>query len=515
MARVAFCQDVLVEYMSFMCMAAVLKRGGHTVEVFVDQDGDGRRVLRELREFRPDVVGFSLLTPSVPWALRIAQRVKNDLGAVTVVGNVHVMMSPEIVGEDGVDIACLGEGEHSMLELCAAIDAGGDYSHIDGFWVKTPHGIVKNPMRADLVNLDEQPWIDRAMYNRYFFFRHSPYLRVMLGRGCPFRCSFCSNPALMDHFGGLKSYVRKRSPSSAIAEIESLIARHPTRVKHIFIIDEVLWVKNEWLREFLHLWQERIALPFTAAFRFGGISEEEIKSLAEAKAGPICVATESGDEQQRKTVLGKPVSDEHILQVAGWLHRYGIEFGSSAFFGLPGDSVDDHVRRLPFFRRLNPKYLWTTFFQPYPGLALTRNQDVQRFLPPHGAFEATFHHDMYLDLPDRDRLVNLKKVYFLMMKFPRSERLLLWLTRFRIPLLFDLLFLSHFTYYIFWAERVSFLQWLYHIRIFAVNPWLRKNQPLQSSGRPFLLPRRRKATQVTDAAQRPLASPNTPKRVSV
>src|SRR4029077_2118907 len=293
MARVAFCQDVVVEYMAFMCMAAVLERAGHTVEVFIDQQGDGRRLLRELREFRPDVVGFSLLTPSVPWALRVAKDVKETTEAVIVVGNVHVMMCPELVDEEGIDIACLGEGEDAMLELCASIDARQDYSRIAGFWVKTPQGLVKNPMRAELVNMDEQPYIDREMYNRYFFFRHSPYLRVMMGRGCPFRCTFCTNPALIDHFGGVKRYVRKRSPENAIAEVEHLISRHPRRVKHIFIIDEVLWVKNEWLREFLVLWKERIKLPFSSNFRFGGITEEDIKLIAEAGGG-VGIATETG-----------------------------------------------------------------------------------------------------------------------------------------------------------------------------------------------------------------------------
>jgi radical SAM superfamily enzyme YgiQ (UPF0313 family) len=500
MARIAFCQDVVVEYMGFMCMAAVLKRAGHTVEVFIDQRGDGRRLLPELRAFRPDVVGFSLLTPSVPWALRVARKVKATIGAVTVVGNVHVMICPDLVTEDGIDIACLGEGEDAMLELCAALDAGRDHSRIHGFWVKTPDGIVRNPMREELVDLDEQPYVDRAMYDRYFFFRHSPYLRVMLGRGCPFRCTFCTNPALIDHFGGMKRYVRKRSPASAIAEVEHLIARHPRRVKHVFVIDEVLWVKNDWLREFLALWKERIGLPFSANFRFGGITEDDIRLLAEAGAGPVGIATETGDEEQRKTLLGKPVSDEQILQVTRWLHRYGIEFGSSAFFGLAGDTVADHVRRLPFFRTVNPTYLWTTFFQPYPGLALTRHEDVQRHMPESAAFESTVHHDMYLDLPDRSRLVNLKKVYYLMMKYPRSERPLLWLTKFRIPFLFDLLFLSHFMFFVFWAERISFLQWLHHLKVFALNPLLRKKQPLASTGRPFVPPSRKGATARAAAA---------------
>jgi radical SAM superfamily enzyme YgiQ (UPF0313 family) len=371
-----------------------------------------------------------------------------------------------------------------MLELCEALDRGTDFRHIEGFWVKTADGVIRNGNRQDLVDVEALPFHDRELYDKYGFFRHSHYLRVMAGRGCPFHCSFCTNPVLMDHFGG-KRYVRKRSPQSAIAEIEHTIARHPDRVKFLFFIDEVLWVKNDWLREFFQLYKERIHLPFTGNFRFGAIQEEDVKLLAEAGATGLIFATETGDEAQRRGLLNKPVGNEQIVKIAGWLHKYGISFSASAFFGLPGDTVADHVRRLDFFRTINPTYLWTTFFQPYPGLALTKQEHVQRHVPEGKRFEVTLHHDMYLDLPDRERLINLKKVYFLCAKFPRLTPLLVWLTKFNVPPLFTLLFGLHFAYYIFLFERVSLFQFLVHVRNFAVNPFLRKKQPMAGSGRPF------------------------------
>jgi len=57
----------------------------------------------------------------------------------------------------------------------------------------------------------------------------------------------------------------------------------------------VFWVKNEWLREFLTLYKERIGLPFAAYFRFGAVSEEEIKLMAEAGIDAIYIATETGN----------------------------------------------------------------------------------------------------------------------------------------------------------------------------------------------------------------------------
>jgi hypothetical protein len=293
---------------------------------------------------------------------------------------------------------------------------------------------------------------------------------------------------LTDHYGGPKRYFRKRSPQGAVDEIKSVIERQPKRVKYVFFIDEVFWVKNDWLREFLPLYKEQIGLPFFANFRFGPIQEEDIKLLAEAGASMMAISVESGSEEQRKKYMNKPVSNEHILKVTGWLRKYGITYGSSAFFGLPGDTIEDHVDRLDFYRKVKPFYLWTTFFQPYPGLRMTEMEDIQQHLPASMAdreFKITLHHDMYLDLPDRQRLVNMKKIYFYMMIFPWLERPLLALTKLNFPPLFNALFVTHFMYYAFRAEKVSFFQFLVHLKTLGLNPMLRKRQTLQTTGRSY------------------------------
>ncbi len=491
MARIALCQDVSVEYMGYASIGTVLRRAGHAVEIFLDDGANEDRFLADLAAYRPDIVGFSILTPSVPWALRVGRRVKDALGAITAFGNIHAVTNPEIIEDAAVDILCRSEGEQPMLELAGCVDDGRPFETIRGFWVKTGRGVTRNANPDELVDLDALPFLDWSLYDKYPFFRSRRYLRVMLGRGCPFRCSFCANAILVDHHGGMR-YVRKVAPQRAIEELEFQVRQR--EVKVVFFLDEVFWVKNGWLREFLRLYKTRIGLPFSANFRFGGgLTEADVRLMADAGAKRLIVSTETADEQQRRQLMNKPVRDAQIIQVTEWLRKYRIDYACSAFFGLPGDTVQDHVDRLEFFRTIKPTYLWTTFFQPYPGVALTREAFVQRFMPADQAFEATLHHDMYLDLPDRDHLVNLKKVYWLCVLSRTLTPWLVWLTRFRIPLLFDVLFMVHFAYYVLKFERPSLRQFLSHLRVFAIKPLRRAGRSLHSTGAPYGIGQRPRA----------------------
>ncbi len=473
MARVALCQDVMMEYMGLMSISAVLKEAGHSVEVFIECETDGNRLLQEVTAFRPDIVGFSILTPTVPWALRMAQRVKETTGAVTIFGNVHAIMNPDIIENPGVDIVCHGEGELPMTELARRLDNKEPFTHLESCWVKTENGIIKNPHPSALLDINKLPLHDLELYDKYPRFLKSGHLRIAAGRGCPFCCAFCANAVLSKHFG--RGYVRKRPPEAVIQEIELRIRRRPVKIKEVYFTDEVLWLDNRWLREFLTLYRDRIGLPFKANFRFGGITtEDDIRLMAEAGAKSMGVSAETGSYAQRRDMMNKHVRDEEYLRVGRLLRKYKIEYVSGAFFGLPGDTVQDHVDRLPFYRALKPTYLWTTFFQPYPGIPMTELPEVQKYLPADREFDSTFHHDMHLDLPDRQRLANLKRVYYLCMIFPRLTPLLVWLTKFRLPLLFNVLFMTHFAFYVYKFGGVSFGQYLSHIRLFGINPLLRK-----------------------------------------
>jgi len=472
MARVVFIQDIMVESIGYMSMSAVLKQQGHSVDVFYCDRFNQKATLKKIQDFDPDIVGFSVLTPSVSFLLDLAKEIKKRTHALTIFGNIHMLLCPDLIKEPCIDMICLWEGETVFAQVCACLDAKKPYQHIKGLWAKEGAQIIKNELPAELVPLDDLPFYDRDMYDKYSFFRHSQYLRISLGRGCPASCSFCHSAFLRHHYGGGK-YVRKMSPQRAIAELEYQISRRK-KVNFIFFTDEVFWITREWLRHFLTLYKQKIHIPFSANFHFTQIEEEDIKLFAEANVNNLIFAVESGDEKIRFNLLQKHVKDADIFQASGWMQKYKIAYVSSAMFGLPGVDFDDHVAQIEFYRRLKPSYIWTIFFQPYPGLKLAEHPEIRAHLSAQAAFSPTGHHDIHLKGKETYRLENFKKVYFLCIVFPWMSPSLIFLSKFRIPFLFDIIFMAHFSYYIYRFEKVSFFQFLYHVKVFGVNPILYK-----------------------------------------
>lgn len=484
MARIAFCQDVLSEFISYMSLSAVLKDAGHEVAVFVDTGGQEAQVLDQLQRFAPDVIGFSLMTASVDWALGLASRIKEWFTGPIIAGGIHVHIDPAFIRHEQIDILCNGEGEYVLRDLVDCVERGVPYDHLPGLTVKRQGEVIANPNPTELIDLDALPYLDQALYGEHPYFQERRSLVFKMGRGCPFRCAFCGNAVDLDLFSA--RYVRKMSPGRAIAEIEHAVARY--RPRDIRLHDENLWNSNAWLREFLQLYKARVNLPYAAAFRFGPIKEDDVRLLGEAGKAYLILAVECASESLRRQTLNKQVSNAHILQVAEWLRRYGVSFCATAMFGLPGETVADRVKDLAFYRQLGADYVSTAFVSYLPGTRLTDNPAVQEALLNGVGFGKSFHRAISLDLPERQQLTNMKKVYNLMVRYPSAERMLLWLTRFRIPVLFDLVFLVNY-YFGFDLNKVGKRQalrlfWRYGLREMG---WLPRSTPRRS--RTALAPR--------------------------
>ena len=86
----------------------------------VDQDA-----FEAMARYQPDLVGISLTSMMMPRAVEITERAK-QAGHTVVLGGPHPSAMPaESLLETGADIAVIGEGEYTIVELCQGKELAG------------------------------------------------------------------------------------------------------------------------------------------------------------------------------------------------------------------------------------------------------------------------------------------------------------------------------------------------------------------------------------------------------
>ena len=109
------------------------------VENIYPQDAASR-----VRDYDPHIVALTAKTLGWPAVIEIAQMVRATCpNAVIVVGGPQMSIYPaESLSWECFDIAVVGDGEETLLDICDHIDQGSDYTNILGTYVRLPSGDV-------------------------------------------------------------------------------------------------------------------------------------------------------------------------------------------------------------------------------------------------------------------------------------------------------------------------------------------------------------------------------------
>ncbi len=328
-----------------------------------------------IKEFNPGLVGFSALSIDFPLAKTFAKMVKEtNQTIITVLGGVHATVaSEECILEDCFDILCIGEGEHALTELAKAVEEGNDYSHIDNLWVKNEKKIEKNKVRSykDMDKLPKPDWdlfdsqhIWGALYGKMY--RMAP---VELSRGCPYRCTYCVNDRLRNIYDDGVNYHRRKTPEKAIEDMWYL--KNKYNIEMFYILDETfLAMKNTELQKLSELYRLKIHTPFFSQTRPETVTEEKARIIAEMGCKVISMGIENGNEEIRRTVLNRNVSNEQIIKAFKTMHKYGIKVSSFNMLGVPGETKKTVLETIELNRLCEADSIGVSYFFPYKGTSL-------------------------------------------------------------------------------------------------------------------------------------------------
>jgi len=249
MAKILFLQNEYEDKLGVLSLIAYLKFKGHSAELFITER---RNWFDGVKEYQPDILGFSSLTGGHLWVESCAEEIKKSKrwDIPIIVGGSHPTFFPELLNNPSIDFICRGEGEYALEELLDRMDKGEDLTSIPNIWTKQDGSIIKNDVRPLIEDLDLLPIPDRSHYDKYHFLRNNPHKKMITSRGCPFSCTYCYNSAFKALYRNKGRLVRRRSVKKVIEEI--LLLYHGGGWKTLEIVDDAFLADKKWFLQFAH-----------------------------------------------------------------------------------------------------------------------------------------------------------------------------------------------------------------------------------------------------------------------
>lgn len=388
-------------------ISSFLKSHGHNTRLLVLTRETNRNTIDKcIDEFRPGLICFTAIYSEYEFIADIAKHIKRRYPRIFLLaGGVHVSLNPETSLPDAFDALCIGEGEHPALELIEQLQDGRVPSGIQNLWIKRGGSVEKNPTRLFMNDLNALPTPDRKMWKEWLAEPDAGYT-VLLGRGCPFKCTYCSNHALKKLSQG--QYVRFRSPDNILDEIKDIATDDPG-AKNIYLEVETIAINKKFITELCSK-LEQLNATLSKSLSFGvnirvvpNVNLDGVfHSLKKANFQYVNIGLESGSERVRREILRRNYSNEDIVRTVSSARRHGLKVCFYNLIGIPGETMEDFKETVDVNRRCLPDWHYLTIFYPYPGTDLYNMAKdmglITKPLPPEAEM-----YKAYLDLPGFSR----------------------------------------------------------------------------------------------------------------
>ena len=333
--------------------------------------------ITKIKNFEPDIIAFTIVENTYQQAKELLSVARlNCPQAITVVGGLFPTIMPEFfVKNRDVDIICTGEGEHAMIELAEKRRQFYNCSNIPGLIVK--NGMIYRNPPLKFWNWEIPAYQDWDIFDQRHLLK--PFMGKVhrtgffeMARGCPYKCAYCTNDLCQDIFKGMGKYNRQKPLTDAIIEMQFLKQKY--NLDLVFFNDEnFLTMPQQRFELFCQMYKNQINLPFFIMTRADSLLDEfKISALKEAGCVTIGIGVESGNENTRKHVLNKNISNDAFEQAFWNCKKAGIRTTANIMIGLPFENETDIRESAAFCRKIEADSVSLAIFAPYYGTKLRK-----------------------------------------------------------------------------------------------------------------------------------------------
>jgi radical SAM superfamily enzyme YgiQ (UPF0313 family) len=329
-------------------LTTIVRSSGHTAEVLDFQRMViGREIAwpedflnaaeARLRDINSRIFGFTVMNVGFPWALELASIVRRHHPEATIVfGGPHATLLAREILETSpqVDVVMVNEAEEVILTFVETVLEGRNLSDCHNLFFRTPDGeIVRTPTAMLLNQLDGLPLmaLDNELLTR------SAIISVEAGRGCPYRCKFCSSHAIWTRTP------RFKSPSRLVKEASSYVAQAGARADPLLIsFEHDDFISNRpWFRDFVACKRKAGAnFRYAITTRINHLTEEVVALLADSGCVSVFMGLETGSERLQAS-SSKHLDLRKLAPSLRALRDARIHFNSNFIVGFPNETMED------------------------------------------------------------------------------------------------------------------------------------------------------------------------------
>lgn len=354
---------------------------GFDVKTYVNSFGhyrDHQAILDEIViPFAPAVVGVSYGTFNIPEVYRLQQACR-QAGYPVLAGGPHPTILPEEALGHGAQYVIRGEGELAIDDFCRFFFQGERPEDLVGVrslsYVDGEGRVHHNPKARRIMNTTELGDMDTASFDLDPFRTADGNIKgfnvISAGRGCPFRCGYCSH----SHW-----YALGRRDMDAV--IEEMVRKHERYgITNFWMSDETFTVHKDRLLYFCdRLRKERLPFTWMAGTRVDCVDEEMLVAMRDSGMLQITYGVESAAEETLRKI-NKGYCAKQAYDTVETTGRLGIRMYINLMTGFPWETpehVNDDIRFIKTVDR------WVNCFQlygaviPYPDTPIYEDYHEQ------------------------------------------------------------------------------------------------------------------------------------------
>jgi len=368
--------NMIVHPLGCLYLAANLQRSGNQDVCVIDarlKGWDSQKVVQELEDFEPDIVGLSAFSGEANVAHDAAAAIKSRFPNVKIIigGPYGTYSSKVILKDKNIDYAFYGEADKGIVQLVQTLESGETVSGIAGLAYRENGVICQNTQSNIVEDLDTLPdpaydMIDLENYKKAhvpgIIIKDPKFISLQSSRGCPYRCIFCHNV-----FG---KRFRAISADRLFEQVNTLSMKFS--VREFFFLDDSFNIDKKRVMRFCEQiiqTGKKFNFSFPVGLRGDVLDKETLKTLKCAGTYRLAFGIESGVPRMQK-LLKKNVDLVKLKEMIKYSDELGIITQGFLMLGFPTETEQELKQTVQYACNSEMHLISASIPNPYPETEL-------------------------------------------------------------------------------------------------------------------------------------------------